>query len=236
METTPRKTATGKSFFQNPQKLTFALGLVSGLAVMAIVGFVVIVVNGTSAKNTNAVADAQFDAATIAKKIGLNQKKFKSCLTSAKYKTAVTASESEGTSIGVSGTPTTFVNGTAISGALPYSDLKKAIDDAIGGKKGDVNVPAVRSTDHIIGSPSAKVLMVEYSDFQCPYCKQFNSSVQQALSEYKDQIAFVYRHFPLLSLHPYAESLAEGSECATELGGQSKFWEYHDKVFAGSTA
>lgn len=85
---------------------------------------------------------------------------------------------------------------------------------------------SIKSDDHIRGPKNPKVYLVEYSDFQCPFCQKFAPTVRQALSEYKD-IALVYRHYPL-SFHQNAQISAEASECASE---QGKFWEYHDVLF-----
>lgn len=84
----------------------------------------------------------------------------------------------------------------------------------------------VAKDDHIRGAKNPKVYLVEYSDFQCPYCQRHAPTLKQALSEYKD-IALVYRHYPL-SFHQNAQISAEASECAAE---QGKFWEYHDVLF-----
>jgi len=235
----------GKSFFQDTQKLTFAFGLSAGLAFMAIVALVVVVVNngtGTAKKNTNTAAAANtntdtsaadatlYDPVRIASTInGMDMSKFQSCLSASTYTKTVDDSISSATTAGVQGTPTSFVNGTEISGAQPYAQLKTAIDAAISGTKGTANVPAVTKDDHVTGAAKPKVTLIVYSDFQCPYCKQFDSSVQQALAAYPDKLAVVFRHFPLESIHPYARSLAEGSECAN---AQGKFWEFHDTVFA----
>ncbi len=246
-----RETKSSTSFFQDTQKLTFALGLSSGLAVMSIVGMVLIAVNrgGTSsttakATNTNTAAAAQgtgtdtaapatYDPVAIAKAIGLNESKFQSCLDAKKGEARVNQDIKDGDTAGVNGTPTTFINGTAVSGAVPYSQFKTYIDAALNGTKGSANVPDVTKDDHVLGGKKPKIYLVEYSDFQCPYCKALNPTVKQALDEYGDQIALVYRHYPLEQIHPYARALAEGSECANELGGNEKFWAFHDQIFEG---
>lgn len=87
---------------------------------------------------------------------------------------------------------------------------------------------AINDNDHVRGNPNGKLTIVEFSDFQCPFCSRFAPTVKQVLDEYKDDIRFVYRHFPLDSIHPYARPAAEASECAAE---QGKFWEYHDSLF-----
>jgi protein-disulfide isomerase len=78
------------------------------------------------------------------------------------------------------------------------------------------------------GPEAAPIQIVEFSDFQCPYCQRANPAVEQVLNTYGDRIHFVYRHFPLPN-HPNAEPAAEASQCAAE---QGKFWPYHDKLFA----
>lgn len=88
-------------------------------------------------------------------------------------------------------------------------------------------VPAVTDADHIRGNPNAKVVMIEYSDFECPFCERHHPNMLQLEEEFGDDIAWVYRHYPL-SFHPDAFPAAVASECANE---QGKFWEYADGLF-----
>ncbi len=78
------------------------------------------------------------------------------------------------------------------------------------------------------GPANAPIELIEFSDFQCPYCFNANPTVQHVLSAYGDRIRFVYRHYPLPS-HPNARPAAEASQCAAE---QGQFWQYHDRLFA----
>ena len=78
------------------------------------------------------------------------------------------------------------------------------------------------------GSANAPIEMIEFSDFQCPFCLRANPTVQQVLNTYGDRIRFVYRHYPLPN-HPNARPAAEAAACANE---QGKFWPYHDRLFA----
>lgn len=75
------------------------------------------------------------------------------------------------------------------------------------------------------------VTVVEYSDFQCPYCQKFHPTMQQMLQDYNGKVRLAYKHFPL-NIHENAQSAAEASECAAE---QGKFWEYGDKLFTASS-
>lgn len=93
-------------------------------------------------------------------------------------------------------------------------------------------VKAVSDSDHIKGNKNAKVTMIEYSDFECPFCKRFSPSVEQALKDFPNDVRLVYRHFPLRSIHPQAQKAAEASECAAKLGGNDAFWKMHDKLIA----
>jgi protein-disulfide isomerase len=91
------------------------------------------------------------------------------------------------------------------------------------------DVAPVTSADHIRGSSSAAVTLVEYSDLQCPYCANFHATMKQLMADsaYKSKVRWVFRHFPL-SFHPNAEPAALAAECASE---QGKFWEFADKVY-----
>lgn len=91
--------------------------------------------------------------------------------------------------------------------------------------------PVDEKTDHILGSKNAKVTLIEYSDFECPFCQRFYPTVKELLKAYPNDVRFVYRHFPLNSIHPNAQKAAEASECAAKLGGNDAFFKLHDKIF-----
>lgn len=102
-----------------------------------------------------------------------------------------------------------------------------------GTNRNGVEIEPVTDEDHIRGNPNAPILMVEYSDYDCPFCKTFHETMKRVMSEYgtDGDVAWVYRHFPIPSLHPNAPRIAEASECVAELAGNDAFWTFSDLVF-----
>ena len=96
----------------------------------------------------------------------------------------------------------------------------------------EVSVDPVTPADHLLGDPNAKVVIVEYSDTECPFCKMFHPTLKRIMSDAgtSGNVAWVYRHFPL-PIHSRSPHEAEAVECANKIGGNAKFWEYLDKVF-----
>lgn len=93
-------------------------------------------------------------------------------------------------------------------------------------------VPAVNDGDYIRGDVDAPLTIIEYSDFECPYCERFHPTMEQVMEEYDGQVRWVLRNFPL-SFHPNAEDAGVAAECA---GQQGKFWEYGDELFANRSS
>lgn len=91
-------------------------------------------------------------------------------------------------------------------------------------------VEPVNKEDHIKGDKNARIVLIEYSDLECPFCQQFHATAEQLIKDYDGKLMWVYRHFPL-SFHPQAEPRAIGAECAAKLGGNDKFWAFVDKIF-----
>jgi protein-disulfide isomerase len=88
----------------------------------------------------------------------------------------------------------------------------------------------VQPNDHIRGNTNARYALIEYSDFECPFCKRFHSTAQEIINT-RDDVVWIYRHFPLDS-HPYALEKAIAAECVAELGGNDAFWEITDLLFS----
>ena len=96
------------------------------------------------------------------------------------------------------------------------------------------HVPPITSQDHYKGNPKAKITVVEYSDLECPSCKDIQPTVTRLLHYYETQIRWIVRNYPLPQ-HINAAKEAEAAECAAQLGGNAMYWTYSDAVFTRST-
>jgi len=94
------------------------------------------------------------------------------------------------------------------------------------------NVSPVSASDHILGDINASVKVVEFSDIECPFCKQFQATMHQIMNLYPGKVAWIYRHYPIDQLHPKARHESMATECAAKIGGNEIFWKYLDKIFA----
>ena len=110
------------------------------------------------------------------------------------------------------------------------SAVNNAPQPAAAGDKVDVKVT---SSDHVRGNKNAKITIVEFSDYQCPFCSRFHETMKQVMAKYPTQVRWVFKHFPLESIHPYAKKAALAAECANE---QNKFWEYTDEIYTNQTS
>lgn len=108
-----------------------------------------------------------------------------------------------------------------------YKHLREQSDVTVLLKKPTVEV--AYDPSRIRGNPKAKLVILEFSDFQCPYCQSVEPTLKHLLEEYDGQVSLAYRDFPLRDIHPLAQNAAEAGRCA---GEQGKFWEYHDVLFA----
>ncbi|MDE2212954.1 MAG: DsbA family protein [Patescibacteria group bacterium] len=105
------------------------------------------------------------------------------------------------------------------------------------GSSGNTATQAVRpvdSTDHIYGNPNAPVKIVEYADLECPFCKNFESTMDQLMQYYgpSGKVAWVFRPFPLAQIHSKAPEESQAAECAASLGGNTAFFKYIDTIYS----
>jgi len=189
-----------------------------------------------------------------ATELGLNMATFKRCMSAGTHKESILADQELAGKVTARGTPNTFINGRKMTGAKPADEFKalvaeelkkaeklavakniapeKLYDEII--KNGKVFEPLdakVNTFDiskgNLLGSPKAKVQIVEFSDFQCPFCSRVGKPLKEVQAHYGKDLVVAFKHFPL-NFHKEAKEAAIASECA---GEQGKFWEYHDALF-----
>lgn len=94
-------------------------------------------------------------------------------------------------------------------------------------------MPVVTAEDHILGNPDAPIVIIEYTDLECPYCKQFHATMQTLMNEYGPfgKVAWVMRNFPIVQLHPNATTMAEAAECIAHELGNTAYWRFLSEIF-----
>lgn len=204
---------------------------------MAIVVAGVLIMIGIIASKGGGITPAP---KTISEQVGVSKEKLMACIKEtdldALNKSINESVDRAMVNVDQRGTPYTVVIGkdgvkTEIRGADTYVNVKKVLDDALIGKvateyKG--NIPPVEASEHILGNPNAIVTIVEYSDFECPYCKQFHSVLKQAVQESNSNVRWVYRHYPL---HQHSFEKLVAANCVAKIKGNDAFWKYSDLLF-----
>jgi protein-disulfide isomerase len=125
-----------------------------------------------------------------------------------------------------------ILGGIVVAGAV-YFSLRKPVP-SLSSTGNPALVRPVDANDHLLGNPAAPVVVVEYADFDCEYCKDFDDTMNQIIADEgpSGQVAWVYREFPLVEIHPNAFSSAEAAECAARVAGNDTFWKFADELFA----
>lgn len=172
-----------------------------------------------------------------ASQMGLNSALFDSCLDGGVMAGRVQSDFNEGTSRGVSGTPSFFINGQQLVGAQPFQTFKQVIDPMLYGYVRPSTYPTIAPTAWPTPTPTpiptitpaSSVTIEEFTDFQCPFCGRSQETMAQLESNYAGRVTRVFKHFPLTQIHPNAMTAAIASECARN---QGKFGEYRDILFA----
>lgn len=180
--------------------------------------------------------------------LGLDSAAFNECLDSGQFAAEVAKDLQEGAQSGVTGTPAFFINAWFVSGAQSFEVFQQTISKAQSGQlPAPTPTPLPQGVDpfapdpahpgltysgyHYRGNSAAPILIIEFSDFQCPYCLQHYQQAEPEIDTNwvdKDLVRMVFVHFPL-PIHPQAPKAAEASECAAT---QGKFWEMHDVLFS----
>lgn len=122
-----------------------------------------------------------------------------------------------------------IIAGVLVASAIFYSSGVASVGLDTLSPSANFRTPGIG--DHVRGNPDAKISIVEFSDFECPFCAQLHPTLQRIVTENTD-VQWVYRHFPLSTIHSNAERAAVASECIAKLAGNDAFWKFADGVFA----
>ena len=196
------------------------------------------------------------DLEGVAKDMGLDVEKAKKAISTHKYKDLIDADAELADNMNASGTPHFFINGRRLVGAQPFEKFKSVIDDEIKNAQGILakGVAPAKLYDEIMkngkeppppekktvaaptaanpykGGANAKVVIQEFSDFQCPFCGRVEPTIKQITDTYGDKVKFVWRHKPL-PMHPDAPLASEATIEAFKQKGSDGFWKMHDELF-----
>lgn len=131
-------------------------------------------------------------------------------------------------------TPTAVIIGSIIIAVAVFfsngGSLKKELTPEELHEKQVSAMLEIQEDDYVRGNKDAEIIVYEYSDIDCPYCREFHKTMKEAVAQ-NDNVAWVYRHFPLDSLHPLARQKAEAVECIGSIGGEEAFWGSLDTMF-----
>ncbi len=202
-----------------------------------------------SSETTPSAAGTAPEAKTIlqlAVEAGADAEAFTQCFENGETLAAVQEDLDDAVETGGRGTPWGILIGPTgkqyqINGAIP----QQAVEQLIAIAQKDEAAPAgtnadtlalmneITADDHYIGNLDAPIKIVEYSDFECPFCKRFHQTMHNIAESYgPDELVWVYRHFPLESIHPQAKALAVASECVAKSAGNNGFWAFTDAYLA----
>lgn len=196
------------------------------------------------------------DLPEIVKGLRIKEKDYKNCLDSGKYTEKVAKQKDSATRIGVNFTPAIVLLNkqsnlaVLIPGAFPYENFKAFIDALLAedAKEGQVlyevaernikvsiakieKLEPLSEDEHIRGNKDAPIALVEYSDYECPYCQFFHITGKKLIQDYGDKVFWVYRHLPIEQSHPESPKKAEAAECVAELAGNDAFWSFSDTLY-----
>jgi protein-disulfide isomerase len=182
--------------------------------------------------------DAALDVlVALADEMDIDQQALRSCVEDGRYNEVVQQNVDEAQSLGANATPYFFIDGLPIPGAQTYDLFVYAVGLAEAGLLAEAYEPGEPDVTeaHAIGDPNAPVVIIEYTDFQCPFCsRHYEQTFKQIKENFVDKglVYYIFKDFPLTNIHPQAVKAAEAARCA---GDQDAFAQMHGKLFSSQS-
>jgi protein-disulfide isomerase len=131
-----------------------------------------------------------------------------------------------------------LIAGLVVGGALVISKLQKGTPDTEVSQESLATIPLLNADDHYLGNPKASIVIIEYSDYDCPFCAGYFNNMKKIVEELgkSGRLVWVHRHMPLYQIHPTAREKAQVVECSAEIGGEEKFWEVSGALYKETLA
>ncbi|MBW6441529.1 thioredoxin domain-containing protein [Patescibacteria group bacterium] len=174
-------------------------------------------------------------ARQVASTIDVNLEEFDTCVADPEMAQKVRDQEKLGTDIGVSGTPGAFLYDTVtkkaiqLGGAVPLATMEAELAKLKAGEGTDIGIAPINEDDFVKGNENARYVLIEWSDYECPFCLRFQETATQ-LVEQNEDVKWVYRQFPLDGLHPNARDKSIAALCVGKIAGNDTFWEFSDML------
>lgn len=174
-------------------------------------------------------------ARQVASTLGVEMESFESCIADPETAEKVQNQQDLGEDIGVSGTPGAFLYDTTtkksikLGGAVPLEVMESELANLKAGKGENIEIAPITEEDFVKGDAKARYALIEWSDYECPFCGRFQESANQLVEKNSD-VKWVYRQFPLDSLHPQTRQKSIAALCVGKIAGNDAFWEFSDTL------
>ena len=174
-------------------------------------------------------------ARQIALEMDIDIEEFNSCVEDPVMSQKVVDQEEAGARAGVRGTPGAFLYDTntkksiQLGGAVPLATMEAELAKLKAGEGETIDISPIDDEDFIKGNQTARYALIEWSDYECPYCGKFQETAIQLVEQNSD-VKWVYRQFPLDGLHPNARAKSVAALCVGKIAGNDAFWEYSDNL------
>lgn len=176
-------------------------------------------------------------ARQVASDMEVNLEEFDICVADEATAQKVKDQEESGQKSGVTGTPGSFIYDTItkkaiqLGGAVPLETIEEELANLKAGEGTTIDIDSISDEDFVRGNEDARYAIIEWSDYECPFCGRFQDSASQMVAK-NDDVKWVYRQFPLDALHPNTRQKSIAALCVGQIAGNDAFWEFSDTLLS----